>query len=363
MVETIHAVIGANFGDEGKGAVTARLSLSPKTLNVLTNGGTQRAHTVVYNGIRHVFQHFGSGTLCGADTYCDKTFIVNPMQFVKEYKELFSKGIVPKVYINPLCRFSTPFDMMTNQIQTVGLLNTCGMGIWETVHRYMVFKELTVKEFFDLDFYQKTSELLRIRRYLESDRISYKLDSSSRWYDVWNDSYLIEHFIQDCDFMKNHISFNLNIDDYDNVVLENGQGLLLTDNGYNDCNRTPSNTGSKAVYSTLNSLGLLNNKVVIHYVTRPYLTRHGGNNLHVVDKEHISRDIKDDETNIYNEHQGDLKYGYLNPYELLDRINEDFLEINIPNAEYIVDITHSDEMFLDLKNCKCIHWDSPDVRS
>lgn len=53
------AVIGANYGDEGKGLVTDWLTMNGgKTLNVLTNGTCQRGHTVEHaDGKRHVFHH------------------------------------------------------------------------------------------------------------------------------------------------------------------------------------------------------------------------------------------------------------------------------------------------------------------
>jgi len=68
---TVTAVIGANFGDEGKGLMTDVLaSRAPsRTLVVRANGGAQAGHTVVTpEGRRHVFGHVGSGALCGAPT-------------------------------------------------------------------------------------------------------------------------------------------------------------------------------------------------------------------------------------------------------------------------------------------------------
>ena len=41
-------IIGANYGDEGKGTVVAKYSKqSDNCLNILTNGGSQRGHTIV----------------------------------------------------------------------------------------------------------------------------------------------------------------------------------------------------------------------------------------------------------------------------------------------------------------------------
>lgn len=82
----VDVVIGANYGDEGKGLVTEFLSSSSEnSIVVLANGGSQRGHTVndpVYG--KHVFHHFGSGTLRGKPTYFAESFLLNPMQFVKE---------------------------------------------------------------------------------------------------------------------------------------------------------------------------------------------------------------------------------------------------------------------------------------
>ena len=82
----IKIVVGANFGDEGKGLMTdyfCRQSAlrGEKCLVVLHNGGAQRGHTVVTpEEHRHVFHHFGSGTFAGADTYLSGDFIVSSSQ-------------------------------------------------------------------------------------------------------------------------------------------------------------------------------------------------------------------------------------------------------------------------------------------
>src|SRR5262245_50739362 len=65
------AVIGANFGDEGKGLLTDYLAAKDPagTVVIRCNGGAQAGHTVVTPaGRRHVFHHLGSGSLAGAST-------------------------------------------------------------------------------------------------------------------------------------------------------------------------------------------------------------------------------------------------------------------------------------------------------
>lgn len=155
-------VIGANFGDEGKGLMTdyfcRQAALKGENcLVILHNGGAQRGHTVVTPGRkRHVFRHFGSGTFTGADTYLSEDFILNPMVFRREWEELEEIGINTKVYVNPKCIITTPFDMILNQIieeyRKGDRHGSCGMGIHETIIRDVcnypvdVWKSLSDKE-------------------------------------------------------------------------------------------------------------------------------------------------------------------------------------------------------------------------
>lgn len=103
-MKDIKIVIGANWGDEGKGLMTDYFSQKPNTIVVCSNGGAQRGHTVVtLDSIRHVFRHFGSGTFNGASTYLSEDFICNPIIFRQEYEELKNLGYAPKTYINNKC--------------------------------------------------------------------------------------------------------------------------------------------------------------------------------------------------------------------------------------------------------------------
>ena len=76
-------VIGSNFGDEGKGLTVDYLCHQGAGVVVRFNGGAQAGHTVCLDRLRHVFSHFGSGTLRGVPTYLSQFFIVNPIMFVR----------------------------------------------------------------------------------------------------------------------------------------------------------------------------------------------------------------------------------------------------------------------------------------
>ena len=86
-------VIGANFGDEGKGLVTDYLCSQGAGVVVRFNGGAQAGHTVVTpEGERHVFRHFGSGTFLGVPTFLSQFFVCNPILFFEERKQLIDLG-------------------------------------------------------------------------------------------------------------------------------------------------------------------------------------------------------------------------------------------------------------------------------
>ena len=66
-MKNVKIVIGASFGDEGKGLMTDYFASEAakrreNCLVICSNGGAQRGHTVTTpDGRRHVFHHFGSG--------------------------------------------------------------------------------------------------------------------------------------------------------------------------------------------------------------------------------------------------------------------------------------------------------------
>ena len=142
MTRSAHVVIGANFGDKGKGLVTDHLaaSLGAGTLVVRFNGGAQAGHTVqTPDGRRHVFHHIGAGAFAGAATYLSRYLHANPLLLADELAALRSLGVEPAYTVDPDAWLTTPFDMMVNQMaeEARGRARhgSCGLGINETVTR------------------------------------------------------------------------------------------------------------------------------------------------------------------------------------------------------------------------------------
>lgn len=345
-MKDIKIVIGSNCGDEGKGLMTDYFCHQAEQRNencivVLHNGGAQRGHTVTTpTGIKHVFHHFGSGTFCGADTYCSKDFILNPMIFRKEYDELKELGYVPNIYVHPLCLISTPFDMILNQIvekhRSGNRHGSCGIGIYETLLRSRESKySISFAELFFLTDNQILKRLQLIRDKWMKTR--FKMEDvesvSEEWANIVNSSSLIEHYLVDLKFMRD-VSIKTNnsiLSWYKNIVFEGGQGLLLDQNNTDYFpHLTPSNTGCRNPLEIISkSFGTKENiKIEVCYVTRTYLTRHGAGRL---DNECVKEDINKnmfDHTNVPNPYQGTLRYGYISTGSLVQRILKDFNQLS-----------------------------------
>lgn len=326
-------VIGANYGDEGKGTVVARYTRdSCNVLNILTNGGPQRGHSILTKYGSVTFQHFGSGTYHGADSFFSRYFILNPMQFVQEYESLIVK---PRhIYRDAVCRWTTPYDVMANLIteEQRGGHCSCGMGIWLTIQRWGRMPVVLFDDFLKME--QPAAYLDGVRQYYERF-----VTIPARWRDTWTSPGIKEHFMNDCLFMAGHTEVaSLASLTYDNLIFENGQGLLLSDTGKDTADTTPSDTGISYAMKLLEPLGLTD--VTAHYVTRPYLTRHGDGNIYDEQQmKSLSSSIAEDRTNHYNDHQGAFRYGRLDIPILRRRILEDS-----KGVDFQVEMTHCDEM-------------------
>lgn len=349
-------IIGANYGDEGKGTVVANYTKSAiasgnRVLNVLTNGGSQRGHSIITDtGDSHTFKHFGSGLVYGADTLFSEYYIVNPMQFQKERYEHNVNAYL--VYMHKDCKWTTPYDALYNMCiehaRGKDRHGTCAMGIWNTIERYETFnrRSLSFQEFvgycvnmpeFAIDY------LKSIRAYYDAKGVPF-VDEDTEV--AWKSDSMIEHFMHDCIHMYNKVITFANyweiFERYDEVIFENGQGLQLMNMGERS---TPSNTG---IHDAMQILSGCNANVSVHYVTRPYITKHGyGEFSNEQDKQFIASDIKEDRTNHYNEWQGDFRFGKLDIDDLSHRLYRDYHvreSIYQENFKKTLEITHCDEM-------------------
>ena len=373
-MKQIKIIIGANFGDEGKGLMTDYFAQKAKEADkkcivVCSNGGSQRGHTVLTpKGDRHVFHHFGSGVFTGAHTYLPNTYILNPIIFRQEYEELKKMGYEPVVYADRTCMVTTPYDMILNQIleetRKKKKHGSCGMGIYETIHRYDLSAMPFVKPFLE----GETKEFLREIKtsYVQSRMKEATVEIPEHWKDILDDEGIIDAFMEDCKFMKSHLIFQETefLKGYDSILFENGQGLLLDqNNAYYYPHLTPSNTGIKNPADIINEVFQYEEcDIEACYVTRTYMTRHGAGRFDSeCKKEELNPDMQD-LTNVPNPHQDSLRYGHLDLEHLLKRIYYDVIGFSGErNIKTSIAVTHVNEYDLPNKHDikRIYQWKTP----
>ena len=361
-MKTAKIVIGANFGDEGKGLMTDYFANEAKKqdkscLVVCHNGGSQRGHTVVSpSGLRHVFHHFGSGNYEGADTYLSSEFIVNPIIFNRELSELKNMEAITKCFVDRNCYITTPFDMMINQIveeyRGDGKHGSCGLGIFETIVRSRTDKSYTVYEFSNMPVCDMRIFLDKIAtKYLPYRLKQLGIENiPTKWEEILSDKdNIIENYINDFLLMLDNVQIINNdiVDDYNYVIFEGAQGLLLDQNNLSYMpHLTPSNTGIK---NPLDIIGNRKVEVEACYVSRTYMTRHGAGRF---DTECKKSDINEkivDLTNIPNPYQDTIRYGVLMLNDLKNRIITDLGSANVNKS---IAITHLNEYGVDRNELK-----------
>ena len=325
-------VIGANYGDEGKGLVTDYLCSQGAGVVIRFNGGAQAGHTVVTpDGVRHVFKHIGSGALLGVPTFLSEFFVVNPIMFSKELEELSTKMTEPPVvFADPKCKVTTFADMIINQHKedTRGIKRhgSVGLGLHETMQRSQVPELLITMG--DL-WWQAPS----LRRKLEE--ICDKWASFRIGKPIENAGPMIDKFMEGCSKICEYLhAAGIGQCKKLDPVFEGAQGLLLDmDNKPSWPHVTHSKTGMHNARILCNQLGLKN--IEGYYVSRTYLTRHGAGPLPREDA-HMRYE---DNTNMAHAYQGHLRFAPLEPVELRYRCAEDFGSKN-----YKLVFTHCDQL-------------------
>lgn len=320
-LRAIQVVIGANYGDEGKGQTVYNIAKKFKTegfatdeiLGIKYNGGAQAGHTA--KGFVH--HTLSSG---GTPTYLAKEFLFNPMALNRECIDYTIKRLMKPcmVYVDPRCRVTTPVDILMNQIiETVRNKDrhgSCGMGIHATIIRNktlpLIAKDL-ISDSFDRKMFT-TLIKIHFNGFCQAVR-----DIPEIYQNIDIDLLMNDFFceVDNC-FSKNaKVLSLLDLRSFKRFIFEGGQGLLLDmDNKENYPHVTPSHPGSQYVidvltdpmfYKRIKDLG-----ITVNYVLRTFVTRHGAGALPYAEdiKYILGKNAKGDSTNIPNEWQGTMRY-------------------------------------------------------
>lgn len=338
------AVIGKNFGDEGKGFTCSRLASSlKKSLIIKHNGGGQAGHTVEdpEGKWRFIHHQIGAGAEYHVPTLFADSFMPDLFQLgkeVKEFTELF--GFQPILYSEKKARITTIDDVLLNMgaelARGKNRHGSCGMGIEECVQRNAAGYGITVEELATMtkqdllhrlkrirkEYTGKRAEILGIQEpapsksmnqsnFRNSSTTSNPSNSSNPYYEMLNNETVLENFVEE---VKENVKLLSLVDadrkwleEFQHLIFETGQGLLL-DQDYEAYapHLTSSKTGIHNPAIFLEKRGLSLEEAI--YVTRPYVTRHGNGPLPCEVERSELPGVGEDLTNQPNEWQGILRY-------------------------------------------------------
>ena len=314
------AVIGKNFGDEGKGFACSRLASSLKNALIIKhNGGGQAGHTVEdpEGKWRFIHHQIGAGAEYHVPTLFADSFMPDLFQLgkeVKEFTEFF--GFKPILYSEKNARVSTIDDVLLNMGAEVARgknrHGSCGMGIEECVQRNAAGYGITVEGLVTWTKQDLLDRLKQIRKeYTERRAKILGIYPSNPYYEMLYNETVLENFVVE---VKENVKLLTLVDvdrkwleEFQNLIFETGQGLLL-DQDYEAYapHLTSSKTGIHNPTIFLEKRGLSLEEAI--YVTRPYVTRHGNGPLPSEVKRSELPGVGEDLTNQPNEWQGILRY-------------------------------------------------------
>ena len=326
------AVIGKNFGDEGKGFTCGCLASSLKNALIIKhNGGGQAGHTVEdpEGKWRFIHHQIGAGAEYHVPTLFADSFMPDLFQLgkeVKEFTELF--GFQPILYSEKNARITTIDDVLLNMgaelARGKNRHGSCGMGIEECVQRNAAGYGITVEELATWSNQELLDRLKHIRKeYTErrAEIVGIQAPASSKamrqsnlmnpYYEMLNNERVLENFVEE---VKENVKLLTLVDadrkwleKFQHLIFETGQGLLL-DQDYEAYapHLTSSKTGIHNPTIFLEKRGLSLEEAI--YVTRPYVTRHGNGPLPCEVNRSELPGVGEDLTNQPNEWQGTLRY-------------------------------------------------------
>jgi adenylosuccinate synthase len=272
----IRIVLGCLFGDEGKGQTVHSLA-NEDTLVIRFSGGHQVGHTVVTeDNNEHIFSQFGAGTFKGASTLISEYCTVYPKGLLTEYNILNGKvdgeTLLQKYFVNPLTMITTPYDVAYNKVID-GIHNhgTTGAGFGATIERNKKHFTLYASDLL-IPFitYNKINE---ISKYYNDKIISLQnMDAMISYHNLIQEEH--EGFTEAIDWFRKNIQVKTPTNNYQQIIFEGSQGIMLDQKIGLFPHVTRSNT------TALNALEYIKNSLQYHeleiyYVTRAYMTKHG----------------------------------------------------------------------------------------
>ena len=271
---SIKAIIGGQWGDEGKGKIVDLLSQNSHIV-ARYQGGANAGHTVYYNDKKLVLHQIPSGILRkNCKCILGNGMVIDPIALIEEINMIKNHGVSidNKIFIALNAHIVTPIHKYIDcykEKQSNNKIGTTGRGIGPTyVNKY---DRIGIR----------SHDLLNIKKL--NDKVSIFLENTKKIYQLKNEDVLkienqITEFIECSKLVSKYVTDTFTIvhnqaNNNDNILIEGAQGTLLDiDHG-----TYPYVTSSNASSSGISTgLGLPMTKVNnIIGIFKAYTTRVG----------------------------------------------------------------------------------------
>ncbi len=217
-------VVGAQWGDEGKGKVVDFLSKSSDIV-VRYNGGGNAGHTIICGDREYKMHYIPSGALQGKLCILGNGMVINPEEFINEINAL-KKDFQINIAISKKAHVIFPFHIMMD-FEIGKSIGTTGKGIGPAYAFKMFRQNLRIGDLAQDNAVQNINiflesmrdELTRRNIVSSSDFDAYKVQVSEKYA---NFGWQIKDFVCDIEELINQA-----LRDGKNVLFEGAQGVML----------------------------------------------------------------------------------------------------------------------------------------
>ena len=219
----ISAIIGGQWGDEGKGKVVDLLSSNVDVV-ARYQGGANAGHTVYRDNQKIVLHQIPSGVM-RSDCKCllGNGMVIDPIELVKEFKNVQSKGLtIDNIFISMNAHITSPIHKLidiNSENKSKNKIGTTGKGIGPTYVDKYNRKGIRSCDLLDANNLKSKIEV-QVNRALNSQQISTD--------DLKSIESELNNFFNACSVIAPHITDIMPmVHGTNNLLIEGAQGTLL----------------------------------------------------------------------------------------------------------------------------------------
>ena len=222
-------VIGAQWGDEGKGKIIDILTENADAV-VRFQGGHNAGHTLVIDGDKTVLHLIPSGIFNDAKCIIGNGVVLHLPTLIKEIEYLESKGIDihSKLMISSQCPLILPTHILIDEARERSLgkksIGTTGRGIGPVYEDKVARRVVHVMDLFDEDLFRsKLSSLIEYHNFILKELFGAEGVDAEEVLKDWMDQFdKIRNLVVDSSKMVNEFRASNS-----NILFEGAQGSML----------------------------------------------------------------------------------------------------------------------------------------